>query len=308
VCTGGTVPRVTEISVVIPARDAAATLPRTLDALARQTLPRERFEVVVADDGSTDATGAIAQAADRVVRTAGVGPGAARNAAAGIARGRVLAFTDADCFPAEDWLARALAAIADADVVQGYVEPERPPGRFDRTVYVTSFHGLFETANLVVRRELFDALGGFEAGWTPQGGKELGEDTWLGWRARRGGARVAFAPDVLVRHAVFPRSAAGYVAERRRLTAFPALVARIPELRGALCWRRAFLTRRSAAFDAAALGLIAALAARDARPLALAAPYAAEIARDPRPAGLAADAVGAAALLAGSVRERTLLL
>jgi glycosyltransferase involved in cell wall biosynthesis len=299
---------VSEISVVIPARDAAATLPRTLDALARQTLPRERFEVVVADDGSSDRTAAIAGVADRLVRTDGVGPGAARNAAAAVAEGRLLAFTDADCFPAEDWLERALAAVAGADLVQGRVEPERPPGPYDRTVYATSFHGLFETANLVVRRELFDALGGFEVGWTPQGGKELGEDTWFGWRARRRGARAVFADDVVVRHAVFPRTAAQYVAERRRLTAFPALVARVPELRSALCWRRAFLTRRGAAFDAAALGVAAALAARDARPLALALPYAAELARDPRPPGVAADAVGAASLLAGSVRARTLLL
>jgi glycosyltransferase involved in cell wall biosynthesis len=305
---------VPDVSVVIPARDAAVTLPRTLQALERQTLPRERFEVIVADDGSADPTAAIAGASpvvDRVVAVegpAGAGPGAARNAGARAARAPVLAFTDADCSPAPRWLANALAAVGANDLVQGRVEPERPPGAYDRTVYATAFHGLFETANLVVRRDLFDQLGGFEAGWTPGGGKELGEDTWFGWRARRAGARVAFAADAVVRHAVFERSARSYAAERRRLVAFPALVRQIPELRSTLCWRRAFLTRRGAAFDAAALGIVLAAAARDPRALVLAVPYAAELRRDRTPAKVAADAVGAAALLAGSVRARTLLL
>jgi glycosyltransferase involved in cell wall biosynthesis len=305
---------VPDVSVVIPARDAAATLPRTLEALARQTLPRERFEVIVADDGSADATAAIAGASPVVDRVVGVdgppgaGPGAARNAGARAVRAPVLAFTDADCLPTPGWLAQALAAAGSNDLVQGRVEPERPPGPFDRTVYATALHGLFETANLLVRRELFDRLGGFEAGWTPGGGKELGEDTSFGWRARRAGARVAFADDALVHHAVFPRSAGAYAAERRRLVAFPALVRQIPELRSTLCWRRVFLTRRGAAFDAATLGIALAAAARDPRALVLALPYAAELRRDRTPAKVAADAVGAAALLAGSVRARTLLL
>jgi hypothetical protein len=83
------------------------------------------------------------------------------------------------------------------------------------------------------------------------------------------------------------------------------MVDRIPELRSALCWRRPFLTKRSAAFDAAALGVVAAAIARDPRPLALALPYAAQ---RPRPTTAVADAVGAAALVAGSVRARSLLL
>ena len=317
---------VPDVSVVIPARDAASTLPRTLAALAAQT--HRDFEVIVVDADSSDGSAASAEdsgvvtsvvrlregvgrvSGDRsvpsaTVATEGAGPGAARNAGARVATASVLAFTDADCFPRPDWLEHGVRAVDHAQLVQGRVVPAQPPGPYDRTVHVPAFFGLFETANLLITRELFDQLGGFAPGWRPAGGKELGEDTWLGWRAKRLGATVAFAGDAVVEHAVTRRGAAAYIAERRRLTAFPAMVDRIPELRSALCWRRPFLTRRSAAFDAAAAGLIAAAVTRKATPLALALPY---LALRPRPAQAAADAVGAAALVAGSVRTQTLLL
>ncbi|CAA9503338.1 MAG: hypothetical protein AVDCRST_MAG85-1903 [uncultured Solirubrobacteraceae bacterium] len=304
-------PRVPDVSVVIPARDAAGTLPRTLEALAVQTLARERVEVIVVDDGSTDATRTLAKASDvvdRVVAIGGLGPGAARNAGAAAARGAVLAFTDADCFPEPAWLERGLAALEDDDLVQGVVHPERDPGPFGRTVWVTAPGGLFETANLLVRRDVFAALGGFPPGLRPGGGKEMGEDVLFGWAARRSGVRIGFVQDAVVRHAVFERGPLGFVAERRRLSAFPALAAAVPELRSALLWRRGFLSSRSAAFDAAVLGVIAR------RPVA-ALPYVGFVARDLRRLGpvpaavrVAADGVGAAALVVGSVRHRSLLL
>jgi glycosyltransferase involved in cell wall biosynthesis len=314
---------VTEVSVIVPARDAAATLGRTLAALAAQE-GAPAFEVIVVDDGSTDATARVAERAPldvRLVRQDGRGPARARNAGARQAGGDVLAFTDADCFPTPTWLAAALRALDGADLVQGAVLPEPgiDVGPFDRTIWVTRAHGLFETANLVVRRELYDALGGFESWLVPRDGKELGEDVWFGWSARRAGARVRFAPDALVHHAVFRGGPADLLAARRRLRYFPAMAARIPELRAELLWRRWFLTRRTAAFDLAALGLAAALAARRPAAAALAAPYAAEVARTLRGhpvafkaklavASVAADAVGAWSLARGSVAYRAPVL
>jgi glycosyltransferase involved in cell wall biosynthesis len=308
--------------VIIPARDAAEHLREALAALRRQSTARD-FEVLVVDDGSSDETAAVAEAAGpgvRVVSGHGDGPAAARNLGAREARGRVLAFTDADCVPAPDWLEAGLAAIDDgAELVQGRVapSPDVERGPWDRSISVEREYGLYETANLLVTRELFDRLGGFESILEPRGGKELGEDVWLGWRARRTGARTGFAPDALVHHAVFPRSPSGYIAERTRLRFFPALVRRIPELREHFLYRRWFLTARGARFDLAVLAL--AFARR--RPVAVLAalPYAALVVRTASPAGrrrapavaatqVAADAVGAAALLAGSVRSRSVVL
>ena len=275
-----------DVAVIIPARDAAATLPRTLAALeAQQDAPP--FEVHIAHDVRGD------------------GPAAARNRGVAATTAPLLAFTDADCFPEPDWLARGAAALDHADLVQGAVLPERPPGPFDRTVSVRHAHGLFETANLLCRRELFVKLGGFEERWlVPEDGKELGEDVLLGWKARRAGAGVTFAPEAVVRHAVFPRSAHAFVAERARLAAFPALADRIPELRSTVFHRRWFLSERSMRFDAALAGLATG------QPL-LAVPYLGRVARDARREGgraaaarAIADAASLGALVRGSARHR----
>ncbi|MDX6658570.1 MAG: hypothetical protein QOH62_3363 [Solirubrobacteraceae bacterium] len=301
------------VTVVVPARDAVATLGAALEALAAQS--RAPDEVIVVDDGSTDGTVALAESAPvvtRVLRGAGKGPGAARNAGAEAAEGEVLAFLDADCVPQPGWLAAGIEALQDADLVQGRTTP--PPsasiGPFDRTLWVIAPWGLFETANLLVRRELFDRLGGFEPWLSPSRSKELAEDVWFGWRAVRSGARTAFCDEAVVHHAVFPRDPREYVAERMRLRYFPAMAARIPELRTVFFHRRVFLNERSLAFDAALAGAVAAALTRRPWPLALALPYA-RLARRRRGnwrVDLVADAVGLGALLAGSARARSLVL
>jgi hypothetical protein len=206
-------------------------------------------------------------------------------------------------------------------------EPDHPLGPFDRTLWVIGLSPLFESANLFVRRELFEALHGFEGWLGPRDGKELGEDVWFGWRARRVGARIAAVPEALAYHAVFPRGPAGFVAERWRLRFFAAMAARIPELRREFFYQRLFLNRRSAAFDVAVLGAGLAIARRKPVALAAAVPYARLLRDDvreartrsargePGPSGatlagarVAADAVGAAALVYGSARSRSLLL
>ena len=88
------------VSVIIPARNAARTLPSCLRALAGQTLAQGRFEVIVVDDGSTDETAAVAaEHGARVVQIANVGPASARNQGVEAAEGSILVFTDADCAP-----------------------------------------------------------------------------------------------------------------------------------------------------------------------------------------------------------------
>jgi glycosyltransferase involved in cell wall biosynthesis len=312
--------------VVVPARNAAATLRRTLECLAAQQGAPE-FEVIVVDDGSTDQTAEIARAAGvRLVQTDAVGSGQARNIGVREASGDVIAFTDADCFPTPGWLAAALPRLDSADLVAGAVAPDPTAqlGPFDRTVWVERETGLYETANLLIRRDLFEQIGGFEVWLSSNGSKrgwtnpELAEDVWLGWRARRAGARTAFAPDALVHHAVHPRGASGYVAERQRAQHFTAIAARVPEIRDQFFYRRVFLSKRTAMFDAAAVGVAAAAVARSPLPLIAAAPYARHLAKRARPfrkrgplvaaVDVAADAVSVGSLIYGSVRNRSLLL
>lgn len=319
------------VSVIVPAFDASATLGATLDALARQALA-EPFEVIVVDDGSRDSTFEIAEQAQgnvSVLRQENQGPGPARNSGVRHAQGEALAFTDADCVPEREWLREGLAALRGADLVQGRVRPDPAAVRrpFDRTIWVSGQHGLFETANMFVTRELFDRLGGFEVWLQARVGKPLAEDAWFGWRARRAGARTAFCERATVNHAVFPRTARAYAAERLRLAYFPAMVARMPELRQGFLFRRSFLSPRSAAFDAALAGLAVAVAVSRISaiprtlaivPLLLGLPYVRLAARSSLPWGraapkvalvdAAADLVGLAALVSGSARWRAPVL
>lgn len=310
------------LSVIVPARDAAATIARTLDAVERQT-GVERFEVIVVDNGSLDATAERAERTGaRVLRRArGDGPGAARNAGAAVASGRMLAFTDADCEPCDGWLAAGAAGLETAGLVQGAVvpDPRVERGPFDRTVEVSGPTGLFEAANLFVRRDVFDRAGGFPVGLEAPGDAPFGEDALFGWAAIRSGASVGFCREAVVHHAVTRRPVGGFVSERTRLSLFPALIREVPELRDELCFGRLFLNPRTAAFDLGLAGIVLAACLRRAPALALALPYLVLNGRDAAAWGarmgvrvaigtLLADLVGAGALVAGSRRSQTLLL
>ena len=320
-----------QVSIIVPARNAADTLPRLFDALDRSTFTGER-EVVLVDDGSTDATAELARERGAVVVAlhGQGGPAQARNAGLEAARGSLIAFTDADCEPCPDWLSEVVAALrTGAGVVRGPVKPDPrvTVGPYDRTLWIDESSPLFETANLAVTREVADRVGGFvpfapgpgaAPGLRPHVDEgHFGEDVVFGWAARRAGARVVYAERAVVHHAVFPRGPLGFIAERRRLRFFPALVREIPELRSALPGRY-FLAARSAQFDLAVAAVALALARRRVWPLAAVVPYAAgrlqwrsawrrSVARR-NLAYVAADGVGLAALVRGSVAARRLLL
>jgi glycosyltransferase involved in cell wall biosynthesis len=312
-------------SVIVPARNAQGTLPRTLTALADQELDVD-YEVIVVDDGSTDRTADAARSAPgpvRVLTQSPQGAAAARNLGAAYSSAIMLAFCDADVYPTRGWLRAGVQALATADLVQGMVLPDPPAaiGPFDRTLWIMSGVGLWEAANLFVTRDLFERIGGFTDRIKPRSGRPLGEDVLFGQRARELDARLRFCPEALAHHAVFERDWRAYAAERWRRRYFPAIVRAAPGLRASFFYRRWFLDARSARFDLAVAGGIAALASGSLAPLFAAAPYLRALgaeAQRGRTAGpsrltvamadLAADFVSLAALLHGSVRHRAAVL
>jgi glycosyltransferase involved in cell wall biosynthesis len=330
------------VSVIVPARDAAPTLARTLQALSRQDLV-EPFEVLVVDDGSTDETLKIARQWEPMVRAiaseVGRGPGAARNRGAADARAPILAFTDSDCFPTESWLTAGLQAIrAGADLVQGAVRPDPTVARtpFDRTVVVEADLGLYPTANIFVRRDLFASLGGFRdwlleheqrsgrprrrpadrrrarAARTP-----IGEDTLFAWSGRRRGAETTFTDAALVYHAVVPGRLWDEVLDRWHWARdMPGVARLVPELREVSFYRSWFFSPKTARFDFAVGAVAVAHLAH--RPVVLlgALPYLEWVAIESlrmSPAdglrhalgSLVSDSVTLGALLAGSVAWRS---
>ena len=128
------------VSVIVATRNRETLLVRTLEALAAQSWPADRCEVIVADNGSTDGT---RNAVDLAARRRSVGavrylyvaqPGKSHavNGALSLARGDVLAFTDDDVQPAPDWLAQLARVFEnpDVDFAAGRILPdweELPP-------------------------------------------------------------------------------------------------------------------------------------------------------------------------------------
>src|ERR1041385_9155423 len=105
-----------DVSVVIPVLGDAERLALCLDALDRQTLPANRFEVIVVDNASDRDEAIAAVVAEhaprfRLLHEPRPGSYAARNRAIADARGTIIAFTDADCIPRPDWLERGIAAL-----------------------------------------------------------------------------------------------------------------------------------------------------------------------------------------------------
>ena len=337
------------VSVIIPARDAAPTINRTLEALAAQELD-EPFEVIVIDDGSRDETPALVRRFEPFVTLIrsehGEGPGTARNRGVSVARAPVLAFTDADCFPTSRWLARGMEAIARADLVQGKVEPDPGAARtpFDRTLAVERDGGFYQTANLFVTRETFDAVGGFRDWALERPGRRrwsidrrrgratrtpIGEDTLFAWSARRLGARSEFAPEALVHHAVVPGGVRDAIADRWHWTKdMPGLAGLVPELRAATFYHRWFFDDWTAQFDLALTGVLGVAISRRKLCLLATVPYLDRVrretalyrdGRDSRLAGIrraaahalgtpAVDAATLAGFIAGSIAWRRLVL
>lgn len=289
------------VSVIVPARDAAPTLARTLAALQSQDTA-DPYEVIVVDDGSRDETVQIARRFAPLVKVisneSSEGPGGARNRGATAARATILAFTDADCFPTPQWLSQGCLALREVELVQGRVLPDpafvRTP--FDRTLSVEAELGYYQTANLFVRRETFEAVGGFRDWLLEQPGKRrwsadrrrnratrtpIGEDTLFAWNARRQGSPSGFAPDALVHHEVVPGGIRDAMADHWHWARdLPGLVALVPELRHAAFYRRVFFGYWTWYFDLAVFGLAAWLITRRKVCLVLLWPYLRKKVRD----------------------------
>jgi GT2 family glycosyltransferase len=194
------------VSVILPVRHDAAGCRDVVEALARQTLAPDRFDVIIGADGTP------AGLLDGLVRADGrvrivAGPPetsyAARNRAAAASRHDVLAFCDSDCRPDPDWLSGGLAALEHADIVAGevtFVRPRRPSiwtlltvdSFLDQRRNAERARGV--TANLFIRRSAFERWGPFD------GSLVSGGDFDFVGRAVARGARLVYAAEAIVRH------------------------------------------------------------------------------------------------------------
>ncbi len=192
---------VPRISVVVPTCRRLDLLARCLDRLAPgvQTLPADRYEVLVTDDGEPAAESLLVEKYPWASWGPGPrrGPAANRNAGARRARGEWLAFTDDDCVPDPGWLAAFVAAAHDGcrvyegrtTCVAGCRSPlEHSPGNLTG--------GYLWSCNIFIRRATFEAVGGFDEAFP----YPHMEDVDLRERLIRAGHPFEFVPEAVVDH------------------------------------------------------------------------------------------------------------
>ena len=206
-------------SVIVPAWNAEDSLPLCLSALEQQTLPKEQYEIIVVDDGSSDRTREVACGfAIQYHFQDNAGPAMARNQGVDLAKGELVLFTDADCVPDPDWLEAMTVPFSNPEIaaVKGAYRTEQKSlvARFAQLEFEERFDMLrkkdsidmVDTYSAAFRKDIFQELGGFDTSFP----EPNNEDTEFSYRMAGHGYRMVFAPDAVVRHLNHPDAVVRY--------------------------------------------------------------------------------------------------
>lgn len=211
------------ISVVIPAYNAAGTLADCLAALSRQVDVPAPFEVLVVDDGSYDDTAAVVRRFNvMLLQQPHAGPAAARNRGIQAARGELVFFTDADCIPADNWLAamvRPFEARPEVVGCKGVCATWQTEliACFAQVEYEVKYQALaacdtidfVDTSSAGYRRSALSSAKGFD----PSFPVASVEDVELAFRLSAQGYRLVFNPAAVVWHQ-HPHTLLGYLRRK----------------------------------------------------------------------------------------------
>jgi glycosyltransferase involved in cell wall biosynthesis len=201
------------VSVIVPTYNDIDRLKVCLQALEEQTYRADCYEIIVVDNASKNSweIEATVKNCDRAVYTYESRPGsyAARNQGISLAKGEILAFTDADCIPHRDWLERGVETLLktpNCGLVAGKIElffqdSDRPTA-IELFENVTAFPQaqLLDvskggaTANIFTFKKVFERVGNFNSALKSNGDLEWGR------RVFESGYQQVYAEDVCVAH------------------------------------------------------------------------------------------------------------
>ncbi len=203
-----------KVSVIVASYNGAPTLTACLDSLRHLNYPD--YEVILVDDGSTDATPQLAQQYPTVRyfrHPTNLGLSVARNTGLTAAMGELVAFTDSDCRVDEDWLYYLAADLVDGEFAAvggpNLLPPEDSavaaavmvsPGGPTHVMLSDREAEHIPGCNMVIRKSALEAIGGFDPIF-----RQAGDDVDICWRLQQAGYKIGF-------------NAAGFVWHYRRAT------------------------------------------------------------------------------------------
>ena len=213
------------VSVIVPVYNDQSGINACLVGLESQTLPKDRYEVIVVDNNSVPPIriDPIFSDFSRLSIERKPGAYAARNAGIKISRGTILAFTDADCTPDPDWLEAGVRALNHGKrnyIIGGEIVflPSKTPTAVECYQALSGFQqrenieflGFSATANIYVTRDQIMRIGFFDQTLLSGGDRE-----WT-WRTKSVGLAIRYASDVIV-HTVPRRSLSSAIRQARRV-------------------------------------------------------------------------------------------
>lgn len=184
-----------QVSVVIPTYNRKYVLEKCLEALFNQNYAKHKYEIILIDDGSTDGTEKMIKLLSsscqlRYIRNEKrLGQSISRNKGVKIAEGRYIIFVDSDIIVVPEFVQEHLNSHKQQEdvIVNGeliYISTLHEVGRRKKSFRDISFSP-FDTANVSVKRECINKVGGFDEGLLPYGW----QDIELGYRLKKMGLK-----------------------------------------------------------------------------------------------------------------------
>lgn len=251
-----------DISVIIPTYNRKQLLREVILSLFQQSYTKDRYEIIVVDNSSTDGTDQLIlelqkNAPCKIIyyKKDNKGPAAAQNLGIKKAKGGIIAFTDSDCLAHVDWLRNGIRHFTSDDIafVSGRVfpKPNQTVSFFSPFQELTEEHPFYPTLNIFYRRDILTSFGGFEEGHfsTDRERAVPGHDTIFAWRVKRQGLRNYFAEDVIIYHEIHRLKLLDLVLKKPIQGGhLPLLFKKVPELRSKVLYCKFLISPKRAFF------------------------------------------------------------
>lgn len=225
------------LSVIIPAFNAESTIKHCINSLQSQSYPKNQFEIIVVDDGSTDRTVEFAKeaGADKVIATKHLGTSQTRKKGFNEARGKILCSLDSDCESKDGWLQTITKELENLDAISGPIENGIKNSSISWAEYLLEFSEFNEHkprseirflpgCNQAMRRNAYESTSGFSQ-------VQSSDDVFFGESLQRAGIKCYFVPEMKIIHlgttdiekflSKFKRRGSGFFNTRKQIPNAP---------------------------------------------------------------------------------------